>query len=522
MIACADFAAESEECMKKELRWKEKAKNVLCWRPGKWLVAVGAAVFLVLLLIPLLRMALYTAPWYDDYIYCKFVRNFLREEYSLKSALQGAVYSTRTQWYAWAGHFSSTFLMSLEPMVWAEELYFIGPMFLICILVVSVFVLSMVLCRSVLKADAGAAIPFSVIVAAMAVVLIYTAQQGFYWYNGGMHYVGMHSFLMLLVAAWIKLLTKPGKAASVFLVLWTLAGAVLAGGANFVTALQGLLLGISFLALGVLLRKKHTWLLLPSVLLNSYCFYKTVSAPGNNVRSAVFKAAGMGMDPLPAVGCSFIEAVRHVGEFSGLITLAVMVLVLPFLFQMLKKTEFQFRLPGLVLLWSFCLYATGFTPSLYTMGAAGLSRTLNAVKLTYQILLLINEAYWLGWLGRKLRQKDFLRVFEKGAPITFYIAVGLVMLGIFALESNQAGSYSSYGAYYWIHTGEANEFYKEYLDRVETIKNGGDVVTVKPYHFRPWFLSIGDLSADPDNEANQAMASWYGKAGIICVDETAE
>lgn len=508
--------------MKREMRWREKAKKVFCWCPGKRLVAVGAVACIALLLIPLFRMTLYTAPWYDDYLYGKAVRDFLAEEYSLKSALQGAFQLARGQWYAWAGHFSSSFLMAMAPMVWADELYFIGPMFLISILTVSVFVLSMVLCRDVLKADTAVGISFSSIAAAMVVVLIHTAQQGFYWYNGGIHYVGMHSFLMLLVAAWVKLLTKPGKAASVLLVLWTLAGAVLAGGANFVTTLQSLLLGISFLVLGVLLRKKHTWLLLPSVLLNSYCFYKTVSAPGNNVRGTIFKAAGLGMAPLPAVGRSFIEAIRYIGEFSGLITLAVMILALPFFFQMMKKTELQFRWPGLVLLWSFCLYATGFTPSLYAEGSPGIGRTLNAVKITYQILLLVNEAYWLGWLGRKLKQKDFLRVFEKGAPITFYIAVGLVMLGIFAMEPNRAGSYSSYGSYYWIHTGEANEFYKEYLARVETIKNGGDVVTVTPYHFRPWFLSIDDLSADPDNEANQAMALWYGKAGIICIDETAE
>lgn len=473
--------------MKNEVGWKMKVKRVVCWRPEKRLVAVGAVILLLVLLIPLLRMTLYAVPWYDDYLFGKFVRNFLMEEYSLKSALQGAVYCAKVQWYAWAGCFSSSFFSALVPMVWADELYFVGPVFLISILTASVFVLSMVLCRDVLKADAAVGIAFSSIATAMAVVLIYTAQQGFYWYNSGIHYVGMHSFLMLLVAAWVKLLTNPGKVASVFLVLWTLAGAALVGGTNYVTALQGLLLGISLLALGALLRRKHTWLLLPSVLLNGFCFYMTVSAPGNNVRSAIFKDSGLGMSPIPAIGYSFIEAFRHIGKFSGLITLAVMILVLPLLFQMLKKTEFQFRWPGLLLFWSFCLYATGFTPSLYSMGNAGVGRTLNAVKITYQILLLINEVYWLGWLGQKLRQKDPFRAFEKGAPITFYMAVGLVMLGIFALETNKEGDYSSYGAYYWIHTGEANEFHKEYLARVDAIKNGEAVVTVPAYHFRPIF-----------------------------------
>lgn len=495
---------------------------MIFWKPKEWQVALGAVIMLILLLLPLLRMTFYAVPWYDDYLYGKFTRNYLVKEYSLKSALQGAAYCAKTQWYAWAGYFSSCFLSALVPMVWADNLYFWGPVFLILILTFSVFMLSMVLCRDVMKADVAVSITFSSIAASMAIVLIYTAQQGFYWYNGGIHYVGMHSFFLLLVAAWIKLLTKPGKVISAFLVLWTLAGAVLVGGANFVTALQGLLTGISFAALGILFRKKHTWLLTPSILLNIYCFCLNVTAPGNTVRSTIFEDSGLGMAPLPAIGYSFVEAFRYISKFSGLITMAVMVLALPLAFRIIKRCDFQFRWPGLVLFWSFCLYATGFTPSLYTMGHAGLGRTLNAVKITYQVLLLFNEIYWIGWLNRKLKNNNFLNVLKNGTPMTFYIAMAMLMLLIFAIEPNQAGNYSSYGAYYWIHTGEANEFYKEYLSRVEAIENGGAVVTVTPYHFRPWFLSAADLTDDPDNEANRAMADWYGKQGIICVNEENE
>lgn len=495
---------------------------MIFWKPKEWQVTVVAVIMLILLLLPLLRMTFYAVPWYDDYLYGKFTRNYLVQEYSLKSALQGAAYCAKTQWYAWAGYFSSCFFSALVPMVWADDLYFLGPLFLILVLTVSVFVLSMVLCRSVMKADAAVSITFSCIAAAMAVVLIYTAQQGFYWYNGGIHYVGMHSFFLLLVAAWIKLLTKPGKVISSLLVLWTLAGAVLVGGANFVTALQGLLTGISFAVLGILFRKKHTWLLAPSILLNIYCFYLTVSAPGNAVRSAIFKDSNLGMAPLPAIGHSFIEAFCYIIKFSGLITIAIMFLVLPFVYRMIQSTDFQFRWPGLVLFWSFCLYAAGFAPSLYSMGHAGLGRTLNAVKITYQVLLLINEVYWMGWLDRKLKNKRLASALKSGAPMTFYIAMGLLMLVIFAIEPNQAGSYSSYGAYYWIHTGEANEFYKEYLARVEALERGGSEVTVTAYHFRPWFLSVGELSDDPNDEANRAMAEWYGKESIICISEEAE
>ena len=97
--------------------------------------------------------------------------------------------------------------------------------------------------------------------------------------------------------------------------------------------------------------------------------------------------------------------------------------------------------------------------------------------------------------------------------------IGVLMLSAFSLEKNQAGNYSSYGAYYYIHTGEANEYHKEYLARVEKIKNGSGRVVVDAYHFRPWFLRIGDLSEDPDREENQAMARWYNKEAVSCRSE---
>lgn len=497
------------------------ARKIISWRPNKWLVTAIAWLALLGLLIPLLRALPDTVPYYDDYNYGGVVKNFLDLDRSLGSALKGAAYCIKTSWYSWQGTFSSIFFMCMTPFVWGEEYYMFGPMFLILILLFASLVLTKVLLWDVLHVDPAGGMTVQAVTTAMIIVLIYSLNEGFYWYNGGVHYVGMHSFLMLLVAAWIKLLQKKTKtAASVLLTVWSLLGAVLAGGANYITALQGLLVGLTVLAVGILLKSKKVFWILPSLAVFGYAFYKNASAPGNIVRSNALRGSGLGMGAVEAIWRSFLEAFRHLTGYTGWITVALLVFMVPVIWQMLKKSEFQFRFPGLILLWSFCLYATGFTPSLYTMGHAGLGRVQNAVKITFQILMVMNEVYWLGWLQGKLKEK---KVFlDKEARWWFYPVMGAIMLCIFIADPWQAAHYSTFAAYWWVHTGEGYNFRQEYWDRVETIKNSGPDVVVRPYNFKPNIFLPRDLSSDPNSDANRAMANYYHKNSISCVAEDAE
>ena len=62
---------------------RDRIKRIMTWRPDKKLVAAGAILGLILLLLPLFRVALYSAPWYDDYNYGRYAKEFLEEERSL-------------------------------------------------------------------------------------------------------------------------------------------------------------------------------------------------------------------------------------------------------------------------------------------------------------------------------------------------------------------------------------------------------------------------------------------------------
>ena len=88
-------------------------KKAMKWKPDARLVAGMAFAAFVLLMIPLLRIAIYSVPYYDDYKFGGFVKGFLTQERSLRSALQGALYCTKTNWHAWQGTYSASFFNSL-------------------------------------------------------------------------------------------------------------------------------------------------------------------------------------------------------------------------------------------------------------------------------------------------------------------------------------------------------------------------------------------------------------------------
>jgi len=413
--------------------------------------------------------------------------------------------------------------MTLMPAVWGEQYYFLGPVFILLLLLAGSMVFTHVILRKVFRMEKWSSLAIQAVITIAEFMFIYSAQSGFYWYNGGIHYVGMHGFGLLFLSVAICLERAEGRTAKGLLFTASVLLAMITAGSNFVTALQGLLCLLTILLVSVVVERRRTGLwLLPSTLVYIIGFGLNVAAPGNSVRARSY--VGWGYGPLESIGRSFLEAVKHIPEYTGPVVLMVMLLLVPMIWQAVKSTDYRFHYPGIVLALSFCLYATGYTPSLYSLGHAGLSRTLNAVKITYLLLLFLNEIYWIGWLRQLLEkraeqttgqltiQKWAIR--NGAAAWWFYVLIGVACLVIFRASSNQAGHYSSYGAYYYVHTGEAYNFHQEYLERVAILSGPEKDVQLPAYQFRPWFLCMGEISENADNEANRSLAMWYHKDSV--------
>lgn len=498
---------------------KKILNKVLSFEINKKVLAVGAVLVMLLLMIPIARIMMYCIPWYDDFGYGKWVKNFWELKHSVWDVFRGAYASARNSYYAWQGTFSSIFLMSIMPAVWGTDKYVYGLWFLLIIMTVAIFVIVKVLLMDVLGADRWSTLLVQAVVAATCVVLYHGPIEGFYWYDSGVHYTGLHSFGLLMIAMVIKLIYTKGKVKKGVLVVGSALLAAFVGGGNYVTVLQMMLLLLSILGWGVIFKKKSVLWALPAVCGLGATMYLNVTAPGNDKRMAHF--VGMTVSPVEAVVDSFKCVFTYFDDFTGLMTLAVLILLIPVILQIVARTNFRFRYPGLVLLWSVCLYATGFTPTLFTMGHTMLSRATSLVKFTFQLLLFLNEFYWIGWGYQYLKEKKGRDVQVKNS-LCFYVVMVLVMIGIFAAEPNKGGIYSTYGAYYFVHSGEAYNYYHEYLERVEICEGDEMDVVVRPFAYKPWVLCIGDLSDDPTYEPNQFMADYFDKNSIICISEEEE
>ena len=472
-------------------------------------LAVLSVAALLIALIPLYRLAFYAVPRYDDYGYGLNLWKEQRYGYGPLTILKAGYETALSSHYSWQGTYSSIFMMAQMPGALGFDKYFIGPMLLITSLASSVFFMTMVLTGVYLKADRYKRIIFSVIVTLTLTECIYTAQQGFYWYNSGVHYVFMHS-LMFVMTAFIVLLDHVDHILPrILLFLAVTFLAFVCAGANFVTCVQGILLLTGYIFIVLIKNPRRSILYLPAFFIYTYGLRLNLLAPGNAHRQASYQGEGV----IASVADSLKEGVVNTWKFSGLFVLILMIVAIPVIRKMVKKTDFKFRLPGLFTLLSYCFYCTGYTSSYYSMGNAGLSRTWIAVCFTFQILLFANEVYWIGYLVRRgVAEKLFAITGYRFRHYVLYYAAALAMLLFsFHITQDKIGAVSSFGAYYYIHTGEAYAFHQEFMDRVDIIENsdGGDVV-VPEYAYKPWFLINRDISEDPTQEENRMMSEYFG------------
>lgn len=466
-------------------------------------IAFAMLLLLLIAIIPLVMIGFYAHPCADDYSYGYYTHAFWSTTKSLSQTLHWAFYQVKATYNTWQGTFSSVFLMALSPAIWGEGYYFLTPIIMLTMIVVPHFYLLKKLIIDIFNGKKSLWIITSSVICFLLIETMFVPVEGLFWYNGAVHYVFMHGCMIMLFGILLSIMNATKLSNKIVLCLSACILSILCGGSNYPTALLGIL-GTTFLVGFMIWKLKRIYGVVP-LCIYSIAFYMNVTACGNSIRQSSFEKRS----PVIAILNSFIEMFNHSNNWMTLQILLFMLLMIPFLWKIADTDKFSFKYPLLITILSFCSNACMLTPGLYAMGISGAGRTLNIVKLWFVFLVFVNEAYWLGYIKRIMAHRLPKKM------INIYIWTGGVLLLIFITfmvnAENRLYNYSSYAAYASLRTGEAAQYHREYLDRVEALINEEKVIELKPFSIKPYLLYFDDITTDIYDWRNMAVARWYGK-----------
>ena len=471
-------------------------------------------ILLVLSVIPMLWIAIYSRPFVDDYGYSAGTHQIWKATHSLIQVVAEIGNEIAEIYNTWQGSYSAIALFSIQPGIFSEKVYGFSTVILVGVFLFgNFFFLKTVMKKSDIM---------SIVFAAMSIVLMQTlphAIQGFYWWNGSSYYTLFYSLMLI---EWGLLIEDKGFVPACIL------GFLISGG-NLVTGL----LNLEVIFIFVIWKSLKKWAFkdgteeIRSIIKPIIAFVVSVIgfvinalAPGNQVRAAesVQKA------PLQAIGDSFLDAYSFMNEWFGLPVVLLLVLILPFLWHYAKdNVSAVSNIPMFVLVaLAFCLFASMFTPTEYSLSEVGPRRIQNIRYFAFVLLLVLLELetvlrtrYLFENKGISTNSVEVMR-YVKGYFLIVLVGA-LILLGVNTLPKENRNNLTSLAAMRSILIGEAKAYAEERDIWTEILSSDDDVVTLQKLknHPIPIYYVEFDITGDSENYRDQSMCEYYSKKQII-------
>lgn len=469
-------------------------------------------LLLFVLLIPLLALSRYAVPAADDFSFSCETHAAVSSGGGIITILAGALSKTREVYSSWQGSFSAVFLMTFQPSIWGFRFYGLTTYVMLIPLVGSLFCFCMRLFSGVFRIRKTLSACVAVIAIIACTQFLPSPNQAFYWYNGAVYYTFTFSLMLLLFASLIGFVLYGGR--------WRLAVssllAFVIGGNNYVTALLSIII-FSALLIIFLFRRDHRLkpLLLPFFMMTA-AFVLNIIAPGNAVRQAFFPSHP---GPLEAIIHSFRYAGEKCIQWLDLRMLSCLLALVPILWAGASEAQerlIRFRWPFAVSFFSFCLFASMFTPHVYAIGFDGPGRIQNIYFDAFVLLLILNLFWWFGWFSEKISGKRSVPTNGNIGLVPLFSCWGAGFLCLCCSVFLLHGSLASTAALGELRSGEAQRYYAEALERQAILENPSVKDCVfRPYQTTPYLLFFADLSEDPTSYENEDTANFYGKRSIV-------
>lgn len=471
-----------------------------------WLRPLAVLLVLITLaaLIPTLAVGGYLHPFGDDYIFGVPAYYALNHDQSVLAALLRTV---KVYWFGWQGTFSGVLAMELMPDAFFYRAYAVTPFVMAGMLALAAGKLLHTLACRVLNGNRWHWLALWAGVLFLWTQCLPDPAQSLYWWNGAALYTLFFAMMVLLAERLISLLLAPAGRCG----LWVQAAvlAVLVSGGNFVTGLlAGLLLGLFWLA--VLIWNRRLWRDFTLILvLYAAGFLVNLAAPGNAVR----QSGGQGMSVPEAVWTSLVQGWQ---DLTGLTTppvWAVLLLLVPVLWDLAERTVFSFPWPGCTAVLAFLLFSSQNAPHFYTMSQLGPGRIRDITFFFYILVLLATAFYLLGWLRRRWRGPS---------PRLLSACTGAVLLLTAAILWKNGPWLTGGQAVAALNDGSLAAYHQVMLER-EALYRDPSALYVEyqpamPHQPRLIFVySVDDT--DPEAFPNIAARNYFEKKSVSCLPE---
>ena len=467
----------------------------------------------VLFAIPLMIMAFYARPAMDDYIYGMSVKAVWQQTGSLIAVVCEGIRVANHIFATWQGTYGAMLLTALQPGVFGDRFYAIGPLVLISSLIAATCFFS----RTVLGKKEGMVIGGLVLFLSMQFVP--GVHEAFYWFAGGVGYTFFYSLSLVLYALVLRAHRADASAKRIAYALGACLFAVFVGSGNYVTALLSCVLLGLLVAYRVVRKDRRWWIPATALLLLAGTLLVCASAPGNAARQAA--SIREGMPSIQAVWMSFPHALAYLARFVRFEYLLGLLIALPFLYRAAERSGCAFRYPLAVTLLSFCAYACQFTPHLVAYGIDGPDRMMAIIYYVTFWLIGGNCFYWCGWLAK--RRKIFenrkacepVRVFVRWTAVA---AACLLAISCAVAVARNPEAMNGASAASSLLSGQAARYGEALAERsalLEDQTNAGSV-EVEPLPRVPRVLQTVELLPDPYWDwLNGEIARYYGKEKIV-------
>lgn len=479
------------------------------------LIAFGLFLVLIGLLIPLLWISRYNVMAVDDYKYLNIAQNGLSEGgQNLLSILFSQAQNAFDCWKTWQGqYFANWSIMTFLALGGAENYFFVTLITLIPLLLAD-YILAYV----ILRKGFGATLP-QLCIAVFPVMIFHLSVpaslvEAFYWLSGAVTYTTVYAISLVSIALLVNLLHIEGKKRQIASYIIILIMSVCMGGGNFVTGLFMFLVFFLFTVYAFVSKNRQRVFYLVNLLTFATTFLLTAFSPGATNRR--IENAEAQVPAIKAIYLSLFEAAKYIGTWSMPFVILLAGALIPLFWKIIKKRNYRFPFPILVLLFSFGMYAAQFTPNQYALGILGAYRVQNIYRFQLIFLLLGNEFYILGYLHRRfpLLKLPFVEKVKK-IPFITVIYGALAVCAVFVCMYHYTGdTMSSISAYKSLRDGNAETYYQEYQERLavledDTIKD----VVFAPYSCPPYALYFDDFQKS-HNWVNEDAAQLYHKNSI--------